>query len=656
MRLWPVMARSGMPELGLGARIGMPELGQIKDHCLSSKSLGCSKLIHGQLIKVGFNRHTFLGNRCFDLYTKVGTASDALRAFDDIANKNTISWNICLRLYVKYGNLEGARNLFDEMAERDVVSWNTMISGYASNGHFDYGLELFRGMQIAGTKPNEFTFSILVSSVTSASHGKQIHGCLMRSGVSLLNVMVGNSLIHMYGTLGLVDYALGVFLAMEAIDVISWNSLILGCCKSGHSELALNQFCLMVSIGYSPDEFTISTVTTVCTNLQNLEKGKQIFAFCVKVGFLSNTIVSSAVIDLFAKCNRLEDSIRLFEEINKRDSVVCDTMISSYARHGLREDALQHFVITFRDNLRPTEFTLSSVLSCASSLLPAEQGTQFHSLVVKLGMDSDSVVASSLVEMYAKYGLIDTSIKIFAEIDLKDLISWNTMILGLTQNGRVAETLELFKELIGRGPPPDRITLVGVLLACNYGSFVDEGMLLFSSMERAYGVLPRYEHYLCVVDMMARVGKLKEAMDIIEAMPYEPSPSIWESILRVCGADGDLKLIERVAERLIEYDPQSSLPYLVLARAYEMRGRWESMVRVRKAINETYVKKLVGCSWIGIRNHMFIFKENHLLHHEDKDIYSVHRLLIWEMGIEGYVPSLYENVYSKGKESKVEVI
>ena len=80
---------------------------------------------------------------------------------------------------------------------------------------------------------------------------------------------------------------------------------------------------------------------------------------------------------------------------------------------------------------------------------------------------------------------------------------------------------------------------------------MDEGLSVFSSMEKVYGVIPRDEHYLCVVDMMIRAGRLQEAMDIIEGMPHEPSPSIWESILRGCGADGDSKLIETVAERLI---------------------------------------------------------------------------------------------------------
>ncbi|XAR62881.1 hypothetical protein NMG60_11017796 [Bertholletia excelsa] len=608
---------------------------QLIDHCLSVKSLDFTKHIHAELIKVGFNRHVFLGNRCVDLYAKIGSTADALQAFDDIAHKNIVSWNICLRVLVKSGSVESARNLFDKIPERDTVTWNTMMSGYTSNGLVGYALEIFMDMRNASLRPDEFTFSILASFVMNAYHGKEIHGGMMRSGINLVNVVVGNSVIDMYGRLGLVDYAFRVFKTMEEVGVISWNSLIWGCCKSGNEKLALDQFFLMISTGFSPDEFTISTVTTICTNLRDLDRGKQVFAFCFKVGFLSNTIVCSAAIDMFSKCNRLEDSIRVFEDINIWDSIVCNSMISSYARHGLVEDALQLFVCMLRIDLRPTEFTLSSAASSASSLLPAEQGSQFHSLVVKLGMESDRVVASSLVEMYTKFGLIDTSIRIFAEINVKDLISWNTMILGLIQNGRVAETLQLFKELLERGPAPDEITLLGVLLACSYGGFVDEGIGIFSSMEKRYGVRARDDHYQCIIEMMCRVGKLKEAMDIIEAMPHEPSPSIWELILHSNGADGKLELTEKAAERLIMYEPWSPLPYMVLAQAYEMRGRWESMIRVKRAMKENGARKVIGSSWIGIRNHVVVFKANHIPNYEEIEFYEILRLLILEMGLDG---------------------
>ncbi|XP_031259129.1 pentatricopeptide repeat-containing protein At1g43980, mitochondrial-like isoform X1 [Pistacia vera] len=242
------------------------------DHSLSLKSFDFAKSIHAQLIKVGFNGHTYLGNRCLDLYSRFGVVDDVLEVFDEIPEKNCISWNICLKGLLKVNQFSTARKLFDEMPERDVVSWNSMISGYVSCGYFKFALELFRKMQNDGVRPSGFTFSIMLSSVSSAIYGKQMHGAILRRGGSLSNVVLGNCLIVMYGKLGFLDYAFGVFFTMEELDIISWNSLISGCLKSGYGELALDRFCLMRSSGYLADEFTVSTIMTACSNMQNLEK------------------------------------------------------------------------------------------------------------------------------------------------------------------------------------------------------------------------------------------------------------------------------------------------------------------------------------------------------------------------------------------------
>lgn len=599
---------------------------QLIDHCVHSKSLTLAKFIHAHLIKIGLNHQTFLGNNCVNFYSKLGCVKDSLLAFDEIEVKNVVSWNICLRVLVKFQDLVRARKVFDEMPERDVVSWNSMISGYVSNGFGECGLEVFRRMQSEGVRPSGFTYSILVSCVGCGRWGKEIHGNMVRSGVDLGNVVVGNSLIDMYGKLGLLDYAFGVFLCMEELDVISWNSLLSGCCKSGQEGLALSHFCTLRE-RFSPDEFTISTVSTVCSNLQDLRMGKQILCISVKLGFLSNTVVSSAMIDMFSKCNRAEDAVHVFEYVHVWDSAVCNSMISSYARNGCEEDALQLFVLTLRKDIKPTEFTLSCVISCASVLHPIEHGSQFHCLVVKLGFDSDSVVASSLVEMYSKYGQIEFATMIFDDMGLKDLISWNTMILGLTCNGKVAESLDLFKELLERGPPPDHVTMTGVLSACNYGGFVDEGMSIFALMEKQYGVKPVGEHYVCVVDMMSRAGHLEEALNILETMPCEPKVLGWISILYASEMYNDLKFMERASQRILELEPQSSLPYMVLAKAYERRGRWESLVRVKKVMEKRRAKEVVGYSSVGIRNRVYLFRENQLLHCGGKEIYSTLGLL-----------------------------
>jgi len=597
---------------------------------LLSKSPTLAKIVHAQLLEAGFVRTTYWGNRCLQLYFKSGSVINALQLFDDIPDKNTITWNVCLKGLFKNGYLNNALDLFDEMPERDVVSWNTMISGLVSCGFHEYGIRVFFDMQRWEIRPTEFTFSILASLVTCVRHGEQIHGNAICSGVSRYNLVVWNSVMDMYRRLGVFDYALSVFLTMEDRDVVSWNCLILSCSDSGNKEVALDQFWLMREMEIQPDEYTVSMVVSICSDLRELSKGKQALALCIKMGFLSNSIVLGAGIDMFSKCNRLDDSVKLFRELEKWDSVLCNSMIGSYSWHCCGEDALRLFILAMTQSVRPDKFTFSSVLSSMNAVM-LDHGADVHSLVIKLGFDLDTAVATSLMEMYFKTGSVDLAMGVFAKTDGKDLIFWNTVIMGLARNSRAVESLAIFNQLLmNQSLKPDRVTLMGILVACCYAGFVNEGIQIFSSMEKAHGVNPGNEHYACIIELLCRVGMINEAKDIADKIPFEPSSHIWEPILCASLDLGDTRLAETVAKTMLESEPKSSFPYLVLIKIYEMTWRWENSVKLRYAMNEHKLKLAQGSSKISIESSVFSFEADQLQIHGGHDTCALLDLLSWD--------------------------
>ncbi|KAL9308711.1 Pentatricopeptide repeat-containing protein mitochondrial [Arabidopsis thaliana] len=597
---------------------------------LLSKSPTLAKIVHAQLLEAGFVRTTYWGNRCLQLYFKSGSVINALQLFDDIPDKNTITWNVCLKGLFKNGYLNNALDLFDEMPERDVVSWNTMISGLVSCGFHEYGIRVFFDMQRWEIRPTEFTFSILASLVTCVRHGEQIHGNAICSGVSRYNLVVWNSVMDMYRRLGVFDYALSVFLTMEDRDVVSWNCLILSCSDSGNKEVALDQFWLMREMEIQPDEYTVSMVVSICSDLRELSKGKQALALCIKMGFLSNSIVLGAGIDMFSKCNRLDDSVKLFRELEKWDSVLCNSMIGSYSWHCCGEDALRLFILAMTQSVRPDKFTFSSVLSSMNAVM-LDHGADVHSLVIKLGFDLDTAVATSLMEMYFKTGSVDLAMGVFAKTDGKDLIFWNTVIMGLARNSRAVESLAIFNQLLmNQSLNPDRVTLMGILVACCYAGFVNEGIQIFSSMEKAHGVNPGNEHYACIIELLCRVGMINEAKDIADKIPFEPSSHIWEPILCASLDLGDTRLAETVAKTMLESEPKSSFPYLVLIKIYEMTWRWENSVKLRYAMNEHKLKSAQGSSKISIESSVFSFEADQLQIHGGHDTCALLDLLSWD--------------------------
>ncbi|KAG0498430.1 hypothetical protein HPP92_002712 [Vanilla planifolia] len=332
------------------------------------------------------------------------------------------------------------------------------------------------------------------------------------------------------------------------------------------------------------------------------------------------------------------------------DSSTFNSMTTAYSRANLVNETLGLFVMAIRREVMPTEFTFASILSSISSFGLPEQGMQIHCWVHKLGMEVDEIIATSLVDMYMKFGSVECAYKIFSAMSSKDLISWNTLIMGLAQNGQEAEGLIKFEELLIRGIEPDRITLLSVLFACCNAGMVCAGKKIFSSMEKEYGIKRGLEHYACIVEMVGRAGRLEEALEIMEAMPYKPNASILQCLLEAGTFYGNLSYLEKVAELMMMLEPQCSSPYLVLARIYERRRMWDSMARIVRTMEKKGLKRVRECSWIGIRNQVFTFSVDDLQHHGGEVMYSALHLLFWEIVNEDYVPGGFEDLRTMSKE------
>jgi pentatricopeptide repeat protein len=418
---------------------------------------------------------------------------------------------------------------------------------------------------------------------------------------------------------------------MEEPDVISWNSIMSAYKDQAPSGSVFDCFRTMRSKGFSGDGFSVSTLLSVCSDVKDFAKGDQMLALCVKMSFLTNSIVCSAVIDFLCLSNRLPDAVRLFRGMPTWASEPCNALISGYARIGLMEEALSLFAASMRNGVAPTEFTFASVLRWSSCFGLMEQGTQIHCLVYKLGFQDDVIVSTALTDMYCKLGLTRHARKIFETVAAKDLVLWNTMLLGLLQNGRGKEALGVFRRMLKCGIQPDRITLLGALSACSLEGLVTEGMDTITLFKDRYHIMPRLEHYTCVVDMLCRAGMLREAVHFVENKLPKFSAATFSDILEACIVQGDIGMAELVAEKMVMQKSRSSLPYIVLAQTYGARCKWEKVAGVWRSMENQRAKKAQSCSWLCIKNHIYVFASEQILHHGKGATYEVLDLLFWDM-------------------------
>lgn len=534
-----------------------------------------------------------------------------------------------------------AREVFDGILLKDMVSWSGMVAGYTENDCFREALELYSKMRMIGFMPNNYTFASGLKACVGLGEvhvAQSIHGCVLKAGYEKDNY-VSIALLDLYTRHGDLGDAQQVFEDMPKEDVIAWSFIISRSAQTDQSDVAVAMFRRMRQAFVMPNEFTLASMLQACASMAGLNMGKQIHCLVMKIGLDSNVFVSNALIDVYAKCERMEDSTSLFERSKNKNDVTWNTMIVGYCQLGDGEKALMMFKDMLEHNLVPTEVTYSSVLRACASLAAVDPGMQIHSFTIKTKFDRDSVVSNSLLDMYAKCGNIKPARSVFDKMEKRDEVSWNAMISAYAMHGLGREALGIFERMQKTDLKPNKLTLVGVLSACSNMGLLDEGQAYFNSMIRDYGIEPCIEHYTCMVWLLGRAGKLANAMKLISEMPLEPSIMVWRAMLGACVIHNDLDLGKIAAEQVLEMEPQDEAAYVLLSNIYASAKRWGNVAHVRKSMKKKGVKKEPGLSWVETQGNVHYFTVGDTSH---PDIRLINGMLEWlkkKIQSEGYVPN-----------------
>lgn len=604
-------------EIALQLLRNMLETDVVPDNYVVSSILGaCSSIEH---LKGGKEIHGYVLRR--------GTGMDV-----------TVS-NVLIDCYMKCGKVKTARSVFDRMVVQNTVSWTTMISGYMQNSCDWEAISMFREVNSLGWMLDRFACSSVLNSCGSLEAldlGRQVHAYTMKANVDS-DGFVKNSLVDMYAKCDSFGDARKVFDIMSEHDVISYNAIIEGCLTQDRLSEAFDLFAEMRDNHILPSLLTFVSLLGASASLFSLELSKQLHGLTIKFGFSADMFVCSIVIDVYSKLSSIKDARQVFIEMNEKDVVVWNSMFFGYIHQSDNEEALKLFLELRKSLQKPNALTFVALVAASSNLVSLLHGLQFHNQILKVGLDFDPHVTNALVDMYSKCGSLEEARKMFNSTIQRDAACWNSMIFTYAQHGEAKEALNMFEKMINDGLKPNNVTFVGVLSACSHVGLVEEGLRHFYSMSM-YGIEPEMEHYVCMVSLLGRAGKLLEAMGFIEKMPIPPAAIVWRSLLSACREAGHIDLGKYAASMAISIDPTDSGSYILLSNIYASKGMWSDVRKLREKMNSNGVVKETGCSWIEINNkvHLFIARDRN--HHQTDLIYSFLELLIQHMTGIGYVP------------------
>ncbi|KAL7134150.1 hypothetical protein ABFS83_11G007800 [Erythranthe nasuta] len=347
----------------------------------------------------------------------------------------TLSKILC---FAAYRNIRYAKTLLSQIPHPTIFSYNTVMRGFLLQSPSPEPIFMFRKLvRKKFPTSNTFTLAFVLkccSILPAFEEGKQVHKHVIASGLGE-NLFVQTSLLNFYTKCEEVDLGRKVFDEMTEKNVVAWSAMIGGYARVGMVNEALELFREMQKGGVEPDEVTMVSVISACAMSGALDLGKWLHMFIDKKGIKNDLEVSTALVNMYAKCGCIEKAHEVFEAMPIKDAKAWSSMVVGFAIHGLAKEALHTFAKMEKAKVKPNHVTLLGVLlACAHGGLVAE-GRKYWSSMIECGMEPSMEHYGCLVDLFCRANQIDEAYEFVKTMPISpNPVIWRTLLVGCKKN------------------------------------------------------------------------------------------------------------------------------------------------------------------------------------------------------------------------------
>jgi pentatricopeptide repeat protein len=419
-------------------------------------------------------------------------------------------------------------------------------------------------------------------------------------------VLIGTALLDMYAKCKHLVYACRVFDGMSVRNEVTWSALIGGFVLCNRMVEAFSLFKDMLTHGglcfLSPT--SIASALRVCASLADLRMGTQLHSLLAKSGIHADLTAGNSLLSMYAKAGLIDEAKMLFDEMAVKDTVSYGALLSGYVQNGKADEAFLVFKKMQACNVESDVATMVSLIPACSHLAALQHGRCSHGSVIVCGLATETSICNALIDMYAKCGRIDLSRQVF------DKMLACTMIAGYGIHGLGREVTTWFLGMKNEGFTPDDVTFICLISACSHSGLVTEGKHWFRTMTHKYGIQPRMEHYISMVDLLARGGFLDEAYEFIQSMTLKADVRVWGGLLGACRIHKNIDLGKRVSRMIQKLGYEGTGNFVLLSNIFSAAGRFDEAAEIR------IIQKVKGFKkspWIEINGSLHAFVGKWLL-------------------------------------------
>ncbi|XP_028765113.1 pentatricopeptide repeat-containing protein At1g08070, chloroplastic-like [Neltuma alba] len=380
--------------------------------------------------------------------------------------------------------------------------------------------------------------SIILQKCRTRRDLNQIHAHLIKTRLifnpSLVENLLESSAIILPNTM---DYAVSIFRKIDDPKSSAYNVMIRALTYQQSPDEALLLFKQMCACAVLPDEFTFSSVFKACSKFKGLVEGQQIHAHVVKRGFQSHGFVKNTLIHMYAVCSDMEVARMVFDEMPVGDLVAWNAMLAGYAKSGCWEEVVSMFLNMREMNIGFDEVTMITALTACGRVANLELGEWIAQYIEAKGLKGNINLATSLLDMYAKCGQVDTARILFDQMTRRDVVAWSAMISGYSQANRCYEALSLFNDMQKANVDPNEVTMVSVLYSCGVLGALETGKWVHFYIRKKKLKLT-VTLGTALIDFYGKCGLIDSAVEVFQRMSTKNIVS-WTAIIQGLASNGE---------------------------------------------------------------------------------------------------------------------
>lgn len=292
----------------------------------------------------------------------------------------TLISNALLSMYMQNGCPFQGLRMFEKITDKDSVSWNALLSGLQDHQTCGWAPRIFKEMLVRGFQPNNITFNSVLrcgSSLFDVAFGRQIHVHIIKNRLHYSN-FIGTALIDMYAKCGCLNDADVAFNRLIKRNLFAWTTMISSYAQADQANETLTCFIKMQQEGVKPNEFTLASCLSGCSDITTFETGQSLHSMSIKSGLSLDRYVSTALVHMYGKCGYTADAETIFKELVVRDTVSWNAMINIYVESGKERLALEAFKMMLDEKISPDEVSLRIIRYAYNNLCMSNEVEHHH--------------------------------------------------------------------------------------------------------------------------------------------------------------------------------------------------------------------------------------------------------------------------------------